>query len=253
MGARLARRKRRNWLVSLVYGVSRLLPKLSPRGRLRVLLDLEWILERRAHEESFRVFDSGEHPVRTSSMGFLSRHLLRTDRVLDLGCKEGEMTALLARMCREVVGVDMDEMAIAVARARTPAENVTFEHGDGVAYFHSHSRQFDVVVVSHLIEHLDDPGPLLAAAARACRSVYVEVPDFERSFTNAYRLLLGSELLYSDADHVWEFDRRELHELVSNCGLTLRDEDTTHGVIRLWCDGALTREPSIEPADSTSR
>lgn len=237
MGVRLERRKKRNWLVSLVYRLSRQLPLWSPRDRLRLFLDLEWIFERLALEESFRVFDLWAHPVRTSSRGFLDRHLLRSDRVLDLGCKEGEMAALLAARCREVVGIDLDAVAVSAAIARNRADNVTFVHGDGVAYFQAHAGRFEVVVLSHLIEHLDDPRPLLEAAARTCRGVYVEVPDFERSFSNAYRSLLGSELIYSDADHVWEFDRRELRDLVSSCGLRVRDEETSQGVIRMWCDG----------------
>ena len=243
MGVKLERRKKRNWLLSVVYRLSRLRPTASPETRLRVLLDLEWIFERLALEESFHVFEPRKHPVRTSSLEFWGRRLLPTDRVLDLGCNKGEMTALLAGFCREVVGIDTDAAAIAIAIAGNYAHNVSFVHGDGVAYFDAHVGRFDVVVVSHLIEHLDDPRPLLQAAARACRSVYVEVPDFERSLSNAYRHLLGSDLIYSDPDHVWEFDRRELRELVADCGLRVAEEQTSHGVIRMWCDGMSVSGP----------
>lgn len=235
MGVILARKKRRNWLVTLLYRVSRLIPAGS-RFRLSLFLDLEWIFERLALEESFRVFDRQVHPVRTTCLQFLERHLRPTDRVLDLGCKHGELSALMAPLCREVIGIDLDGAALATARGRSRADNVTFTQGDGVAYLRDQAGRFEVLIASHVIEHLDDPRPLLETAARSCRSVYIEVPDFDRSFSNAFRRLLRSELIYSDADHVWEFDRRELQALVAGCGLSVRDQEASHGVLRMWCN-----------------
>jgi len=205
---------------------------------LRWYLDLEWIFERLAIEQSFRVFDSRNHPVRLGSMEFLEGHLLPSDRVLDFGCKEGVLTARLATCCRQVVGVDVDAAAIAVARAQVRLPHVSFVEGDGVEYFRARPGEFDVIVLSHVIEHLDDPRTLLTAAVGTCRQVYIEVPDFERTYLNAFRSQLRSRLIYSDRDHVWEFDRRELRELVSASGLEVRDEEARHGMIRFWCDAA---------------
>ena len=64
------------------------------------------------------------------------------------------------------------------------------------------------------------------------------MPDFERSYLNCHRLTVGSALVYSDADHVWEFDRGELKALVLSCGLAVVDDECRFGMIRLWCERA---------------
>lgn len=51
--------------------------------------------------------------------------------VLDFGCGIGRVTAALAPLAREVVGVDVSPRMIAQAEARTAASNVRFEIGNG--------------------------------------------------------------------------------------------------------------------------
>ena len=40
------------------------------------------------------------------------------------------------------------------------------------------------------LEHLEDPGGVLALVRPRCRWVYVEVPDFEAVASNAFRIKL---------------------------------------------------------------
>lgn len=46
---------------------------------------------------------------------------------------------------------------------------------------------------------------------------------------------LGSSLVYSDGDHVSEFDREELQEPVKRAGLDVVDAEYRFGLQRLWC------------------
>ena len=235
MGIHLPRAKKRNSVMVTIYRLSRVLSFLPPRQRLRLWLDLEWTFERLAHEHSFLVFPPRNHPVRLGTMAFLAEHLEHTDRVLDVGCKRGELAQLMAPRVAEVLGIDLDNDALTFARAENELASVRFLLGDAIKYCQDHTGLFDVVVLCHVIEHLDDPQRLLRAAARCRRGVFIEVPDLERSLSNQYRVLAESDLVYSDPDHVWEFDRQQLRGLVTACGMQTEHEEVRGGVIRLWC------------------
>ena len=84
-------------------------------------------------------------------------------RVLEVGCGSGSRLAELRDRGWEVQGVEPDEAAVAVAREhyKVPVvagmlEEGTFPPGS-----------FDAVVMTHVIEHVADPIPLL----RVCRSL----------------------------------------------------------------------------------
>ncbi|WP_432923189.1 class I SAM-dependent methyltransferase [Microbispora sp. CA-135349] len=58
---------------------------------------------------------------------------LGADRVADIGCGTGCLAVLLAGSGRTVMGVDPAEASLRVARAKDPAGEVTWVHGDATA------------------------------------------------------------------------------------------------------------------------
>ena len=234
MGVRVKRKKKRVWLLSLLYGINRLLP-LSQRRRLKLYLDLEWIFDRLAMEASFKHYKPEEHPHRRFANSFLLDRLTPAMQVLDLGCAKGDVSNALAGRVDRVVGVDHDAAAIALARKRYQRPNLGFVHGDALQYLRDCGEHFDVLVLSHILEHLDAPEDFLERFAPHFTWFYIELPDFDKSYLNHYRLDLGSSLVYSDDDHVSEFDREELQELVKRAGLEVVDAEYRFGLQRLWC------------------
>jgi len=106
--------------------------------------------------------NSGAHRARFEQL----HDLFRGRSVLDLGCASGWRRTdwfhgLIRAEAAEVVGVDIDEQAVAEIRA-SGVENVEVGDATGVEL----SRTFDVVHAGELIEHVDNPGALLATAAR---------------------------------------------------------------------------------------
>jgi SAM-dependent methyltransferase len=234
MGVRIPRKKRRVGLLSLLYRVDRLLP-LSERRKLKLYLDLEWIFDRLAMESSFRYYPPEAHPHRRFANSFLLRRLAPDMRVLDLGCAKGDVARVLARHVRRVVGVDHDAAAIAIAKKRYQLPNLSFVHGDALEYLQGGDEPFDVLVLSHILEHLDGPEGFIERFAPHFNWFYIELPDFDKSYLNHYRLDLGSSLVYSDDDHVSEFDRVELQTLLKRAGLEVVDAEYRFGLQRLWC------------------
>jgi SAM-dependent methyltransferase len=234
MGIRIPRKKPRQPLLSFIYRLHRMLP-MGTRAKLRLYLDLEWIFDRLAMEMSFAHYGVQDHPFRRCARAFLLEHIQPTSRVLDLGCKRGDVSIFVAEKAQRVVGVDHDEAAIAEARRTYQRENLLFLHADALEYLRSGVEHFDVLILSHILEHLDGPEEFLMAFRGHFSHIYIELPDHDRSYLNLYRQDMGSSLVYSDDDHVSEFDRDELRTMMKRCGITIEEAEYRYGVQRLWC------------------
>ncbi len=96
---------------------------------------------------------------------------VRGSKVLDVGCSQGIASILVARDGRQVVGIDIEEPAIAFARAELakepPAvqERVRFVLGD-VQVIDLGAEQFDTILLGEVLEHQTDPRALFERAAR---------------------------------------------------------------------------------------
>lgn len=230
MGVKLARRKARHWPLSIAYRLHRWLP-LGPKKKLGLYLDLAWIATRLAHETSFSVYPPDRHPA--FRLNFLLDRITAGERVLDLGCAAGTMSGMISARGAQVVGIDHDARLIAEARRKT-LPGVEFVTGEARDYLRT-APPFDVLVLSHVLEHLDNPGLFLSEFAPRFRRVYIEVPDFEASQLNVLRAEEGRALVYSDNDHVSEFDRRELKALIEEAGMRIAEAEYALGVMRFWC------------------
>jgi 2-polyprenyl-3-methyl-5-hydroxy-6-metoxy-1,4-benzoquinol methylase len=96
-------------------------------------------------------------------------------RVIDMACGEGYGSAALARTAAQVVGVDANPEAHEHARLRYRAPNLRFER-DLVGSF---SEPADCVVFLQTIEHVENPGDVLAHLGSLVGNgvVYVSTPN----------------------------------------------------------------------------
>lgn len=98
---------------------------------------------------------------------------VRGERVADLACGEGYGSEILARAAADVVGVDANPEAHEHARLRYVRPNLRFERG----LVESFAGPADAIVFLQTIEHIEDPGGLLARFARAAPVSYVSTPN----------------------------------------------------------------------------
>jgi SAM-dependent methyltransferase len=87
--------------------------------------------------------------------------------VIDLGCGAGHSVVQFRNVDPSVhwVGVDVESSPEVASRRRTDAEFVTF---DGV-HLPFDDASFDAVYCKQVLEHVREPGPLLAEVARVLR------------------------------------------------------------------------------------
>ena len=123
-------------------------------------------------------------------------------RVADLACGEGYGSAILAQTASSVVGVDANPEAHEHARLRYRAPNLRFERG----LVEDFSEPCDAVVFLQTIEHIHEPGALLARIAAAAPLAYVSTPN---------RLTLAPEGAEKSENpwHLREYTAAEYREL----------------------------------------
>jgi Methylase involved in ubiquinone/menaquinone biosynthesis len=80
----------------------------------------------------------------------------RFQRALEAGCGTGKNTSWLAAQCDEVVAVDFSANMLSVAKNRTNRDNVNFRELDLLAPWPFSEGEFDLVVCSLVLEHIED-------------------------------------------------------------------------------------------------
>ena len=138
------------------------------------------------------------------------------DRVLDLGCGAGELTADLARVAPHTVGADVAEAALARARRRHPDLQLRLVSLEGILPFDDGA--FDVVWSSEVIEHVADTARWLSEVRRVLAPqgrLLLTTPDHGR-----LRLLLGGVERYCEpvGDHLHLYTRRSLRAILTDFG-----------------------------------
>jgi SAM-dependent methyltransferase len=166
-------------------------------------------------------------------MNFLSSYLERQHNVLDLGCARGEITWIVAEYVEKVVGIDHTKELIEIAIRDNFRPNITYIVGDALEYLQK-EQNFDVLILSHILEHIDNPKKFLLDFNKYFKYIYIEVPDFDRSFLNIYRVDQKRELVWTDLDHVSEFDRQDLKDILNECNLLVISAEYRYGIQRYW-------------------
>ncbi len=151
-----------------------------------------WLPE---HAELYR-----EHLVRY----LFATQFCRGQTVLDAGCGLGYGVDLLRRAgAGRIVGIDLSQEAIALARKHYDSRSPLFVMADGQALpFAGHC--FDVAISFETIEHLQDPARFLVEVKRVLK------PDGIAVISTPNRLTYPPGNLY----HAHEFDQTEFEDLL---------------------------------------
>jgi SAM-dependent methyltransferase len=138
---------------------------------------------------------------------------------LEVGCGDGALLCELAarRFGGRLHGVEISQAAVQIARERSQIESVSLYDG---ARLPAYDRAFDLGVLSHVLEHVQDPVALLAEVARVCAAVAVEVP-LEANWS-ARRS--GKRRRALEVGHLQRLDRRDVRALVASAGLSVAAE-----------------------------
>ena len=134
--------------------------------------------------------------------------------VLDFGSHHGVLT----RLCRPdaYLGIEIDDDFIATARRLHPEYEFLKELPP--------DRQFDTIAALAVIEHVKDPGALLALLAQALApggSIVLTTPHPRLEWVHTAGARIGLFSQHAHDDHEDLLDRAALTKLAAPAGLTL--------------------------------
>ena len=89
-------------------------------------------------------------------------------QVLDVGCGGGILSESLAQSGAEVTGIDLAERSLKIARLHSLESGVPvkYEMISAEDMADQHPGRFDVVTCMEMLEHVPDPGSIIAACAK---------------------------------------------------------------------------------------
>ncbi|MBN1909738.1 MAG: class I SAM-dependent methyltransferase [Pirellulales bacterium] len=134
-------------------------------------------------------------------------------RVLDVGCGRGELLGLLARDGLVVTGVDPEPDCVAMSSRHGACVTGSVEEAADLFQ----PGQFDVIVLSHVLEHLPDPVGVLRTLRAMNAAAYVfAVPNVHRA-ARLVRALVGSARPDHPL-HLFAWGRAEFTSLLGSVG-----------------------------------
>jgi methionine biosynthesis protein MetW len=166
-------------------------------------------------------------------------------RLLDVGCGKGDLitAALAGGRCRDAVGIDIGEPAVAIARKRGLDARV---HDLNESALPFQDQSFDCVTLMAVLEHVFDPLFAVSEIYRVLKpngSLILAVPN-AASFSNRARLLFGRGLVTS-LDPGW--DGGHLHYFTVH-SLTALLRDHAFSIERIAGSGAGRRWRELWPS-----
>jgi SAM-dependent methyltransferase len=204
---------------------------------LRELLTIDDDLAGVINQAALR-YDNGVHAKHrlTQYHDFFVDRIGRGQRVLDVGCGYGAVSASIAERAGAIVtGIDLDADNVEIARRRYAHPGLTFVHG--VAPADVPPAPFDVVVASNVIEHIDDRiGFLSAIQDRVVAARWlIRVPMADRDWRVPLRRELGL-CPFSDTTHFTEYTRASFEAEMRDAGFAIRHLQVNWGEI--WAEVA---------------
>ncbi len=142
------------------------------------------------------------------------------NKILDVGCSDGQMSVLLKEGANKVYGVDIAEKAVEAANNRgiiakvAEANNLPFENGF-----------FDVVFCSHAIEHIFDTRATLNEFNRVLKpnGTLIILTENLNSFKERILFLFGKiPTAMQDPNHVKFFNPKSIMQAMNEAGFAIR-------------------------------
>jgi SAM-dependent methyltransferase len=174
--------------------------------------------------------EGGIHP-KHRLMGyhqFFLDNISSSDTILDIGCGNGALAYDLAGKAKFVTGIDIVERNIIKAREKYNQVNIKYLVGDATKGLKG--QKFDVIVLSNVLEHIEDRVAFLSQIKPLARKFLIRVPMIDRDWLPLYKKELGVEWRL-DKTHFIEYTDMFFKEEIEKAGYLIESFSIKFGEI----------------------
>lgn len=208
--------------------------RLQPDDSLRMIFDLD----NRLYEIEGQLavaYGGGTHTKHRhmNYHDFFVSRITPHQKVLDIGCGIGAVAYDIANSSGALVwGVDLSEKNIRTAQQKYQHPNVTYIVGDALQKLPEGPGQYDIIVLSNVLEHLPDRSEFLKKvyAATKASTFLIRVPVFERDWRIPLKKELGIEWRLDDT-HETEYTIESFEDEMQAAGFKIKSLEVHWGEI----------------------
>jgi len=136
--------------------------------------------------------------------------------LLEIGCGDGAIIRELESFAENVAGLEISHAA--VNQCVQAGLNVALFDGSRIPYA---DKSVDLAILSHVVEHLENPREVLYEAARIARHVFVEVPLEDNRG-------LKMDFVPNEIGHINFYSMKTIRQLLQTCGLEIKAQKLSH-------------------------
>lgn len=166
------------------------------------------------------IANNGLHPKHAimNYHKFFVDNISPKDTVLDIGCGNGANAFDISQKAKSLTGIDISKQNISYANAHYRKDNLRFIHGDVLTY--RFSEIFNKVILSNVLEHIDNRIAFLKSIHRTTNTVLIRVPMLTRDWLAVYKKAQGLEYRL-DKTHYIEYTTDILKKELNQSGWKL--------------------------------
>jgi SAM-dependent methyltransferase len=177
-------------------------------------------------------YEGGVHPKHRLMQyhDFFIERITPNEKVMDIGSGIGYLAYDLAMAGARVTGIELSRKNIDKANKLYQDKNLKFILGD--AWKDLPKEQFDTVVMSNVLEHIDDRIGFIKKVQSELKPKrwLIRVPCFDRDWTVALAQELGLDSRL-DETHFTEFTRKSFESETTKAGLKVKFMEIRWGEI----------------------
>lgn len=141
--------------------------------------------------------------------------------IIEIGAGEGSVLQELAsrKFADEMYAIDISESGIKRIQEKQIESLKECNTYDGYTIPYS-DNQFDVAVLTHVVEHLENPRALIYEASRVAKRLFVEVPL-------EHTMRLPNDFVFDRVGHINEYSPKTIRRLLQTCNLRVLEQTVT--------------------------
>ena len=158
---------------------------------------------------------------------WFTNHLKKTDIALDLGSGVGQNAIKASRICKKVIGAELDDKLIQIAERSikiSRIKNVKFQKANLEDKLRFKNNSFSSVIILDVLEHLHKRDQILKEIRRILKPnglLVLSVPNSSTSWKKFQRS--AGICSFSDPDHKIEFSEKTITKLLKKHHFKIND------------------------------